>query len=64
MTKWKRNGVMIAQHQDDHRPKHVHIFEDGKKMARFDIEKWQVLSGELTPRAKKALKILREEGEI
>ena len=40
----------------------VHIFEDGKRMLKFDIDSWLVMEGKLTTKAKKALEVLRKEG--
>ena len=62
MGRWKRSGVIVVRHATDHHPRQVHVFEDGKRAAKFDIESWTVMEGKLTPRARKALDALREEG--
>ena len=46
----------------DHDPKHVHLFEDGKRPLKFDIENWRVMEGQLTRKAEMALETLWEEG--
>ena len=48
----------------DHDPRHVHVFEDGKRVLKFNIETWTVMEGRMTPRARKALEALRKEGKI
>lgn len=48
----------------DHDPRHVHIFEDGQRMLKFDVDTWSVMEGKLTPKAKKALEMLRKEGVL
>jgi hypothetical protein len=46
----------------DHDPRHVHVFEDGKRVLKFDIDSWTVMEGNMTPKAKRALEALRQEG--
>jgi hypothetical protein len=60
--RWKRGGVIVVLYSTDHEPRHVHVFEDGKRLLKFDIESWKVMEGTLTPRASRALDGLRQEG--
>jgi len=62
MGRWRRHGVIVVLYSTDHDPKHVHVFEDGKRLVKFDIENWKVMEGKLTSRARKALAALRREG--
>ena len=62
VSRWKRFGVIVVLNPFDHGPKHVHVFEDGRRLLKFDIESWRVMEGWLTPRARKALEVLCEEG--
>lgn len=64
MGRWKRFGVIVVQHAYDHDPRHVHVFEDGKRLLKFNLDEWTVMEGELTPRAKRALEALRREGVL
>jgi hypothetical protein len=48
----------------DHDPKHVHVFEDRKRLLKFNIEAWTVMEGKMTSKARKALEALRKEGAI
>jgi hypothetical protein len=48
----------------DHDPRHVHIFEDGKRMLKFNLETWTVMGGKMTSKAKKALETLQKEGVL
>ncbi|MCB0343125.1 MAG: DUF4160 domain-containing protein [Pseudobdellovibrionaceae bacterium] len=64
MGRWKRNGVIVIMYAYDHDPRHVHIFEDGQRMLKFDVDTWSVMEGKLTPKAKKALEMLRKEGVL
>ena len=62
MGRWKRHGVIVVLFSTDHDPKHVHVFEDRKRLLKFNIETWTVMEGKMTPKAKKALETLRQEG--
>jgi hypothetical protein len=64
MGRWKRFGVIVVRYSMDHDPPHVHVFEDGKRTLKFDIEAWRAMEGKMTPRARRALEALREEGVL
>jgi len=48
----------------DHDPPHVHVFQDGKRILKFNIEDWTVMEGKITLKARKALELLRREGRF
>jgi hypothetical protein len=62
MGRWKRFGIVIVQYATDHDPPHVHIFKNGKRLLRFNIEAWETMEGKMTSSARKALEALRREG--
>jgi hypothetical protein len=62
MGRWKRHGVIVVLYATDHDPRHVHVFEDGKRLLKFDIETWAIMEGNMTAKAKRALEALRREG--
>jgi hypothetical protein len=62
--RWKRHGVIVVLYATDHDPKHVHVFEDRKRLLKFDIDAWAVMEGKMTSKAKKALESLRREGVL
>jgi len=62
LGRWKRHGVIVVLFSTDHDPKHVHVFEDRKRLLKVNIETWTVMEGKMTPKAKKALETLRKEG--
>ena len=64
MGRWKRYGVIVVLYSTDHDPRHVHVFEDRKRLLKFDVENWRVMEGKLTAKARKALEALRREGVI
>ncbi len=62
MGRWKRAGVIVVLYSTDHDPRHVHVFEDGKRLVKFNLESWMVMEGRLTSKARRALEALRKEG--
>jgi hypothetical protein len=64
MGRWKRFGVIVVRYSSDHEPRHVHVFEDRKRLLKFDIESWAVMEGKMTSKARKALEALKREGGL
>jgi hypothetical protein len=64
MVRWKRFGVIVVKYLTDHDPQHVHVFQDGVRILKFDIDNWTVMEGKMTPKARRALESLRKEGMI
>ncbi len=62
MGRWKRFGVIVVRYSTDHDPPHVHVFQNGARILKFDIESWRVMEGRITSKACKALASLRKEG--
>ena len=62
MGRWRRHGVVVVLYSNDHDPKHVHVFEDKKRLLKFNVETWTVMEGKMTATARKALEALRKEG--
>lgn len=54
--------MIVVLYSTDHDPRHVHVFEDAKRLLKFDLESWTVMQGTLTSNARKALDSLRQEG--
>jgi len=62
MVRWKRSGLIVVEHAYDHDPRHVHVFEDGKRVLKFNIDDWEIMEGNISLKAKRALELLRKEG--
>lgn len=60
--RWKRGGGIVVLYSTDHDPRHAHVFEDGRRLLKFNVESWTVMEGKLTSKARKALEALRKEG--
>lgn len=64
MGRAKRGGYIIEWWMGDHWPKHVHIYKDGREVAKVEVPGLLVLKGKVSNRIKKILKELIDEGEI
>ena len=62
MVRWERFGVIVVKYSTDHDPKHVHVFQDGARILKFNVDNWTVMEGTMTPKARRALESLRREG--
>jgi hypothetical protein len=64
VTDWKRGGYVIRWYQQDHPPRHVHVFKDGALVARFDLEHETFMPGSDRRHFGRIKKALQEEGLI
>jgi len=64
MGRTKRGGYIIEWWMGDHYPKHVHIYKNGKEIAKIQIPEFLVLKGKMTNKLKKVLQELVKKGEI
>lgn len=64
MGREKRGGYLIEWWIGDHLPKHVHIYKDGREVAKVVVPGFRVLSGRLNKRLKKILMELIKEKKI
>ncbi len=64
MGREKRGGFLIEWWLGDHLPKHVHVYKDGKEIAKIVLPSLKVLNGKMNKKLKKILMELIEEGRI
>lgn len=64
MGRIKRGGYLIEWWMGDHWPKHVHVYEDGKEIARIQVPEMIVLTGHMNKRLRKILKEILEKGGL
>ena len=64
MGRVKRGGYIIEWWIGDHEPKHVHIYKEGKEIAKVQVPGVIILTGSMNKRLRKILKDLVEEGLI
>lgn len=64
MGRIKRGGYLIEWWMGDHDPKHIHVYEHGKEVAKIQIPGLIILSGKLNKKLKRILKQLMQEGRL
>lgn len=64
VPEWKRGGYVIRLYLNDHPPLHVHVFKDGKLVARYDVENHVFLLGSEARHFGRIKKALRDAGVI
>ena len=53
---------MFVVWKGDHTPRHVHVYRDGKLIAKWDLERRQCMQGIASVRVAKLLRQLLDEG--
>ena len=64
MGREKRGGYIIEWWMGDHDPKHVHVYKDGREVAKVVIPSLRLLSGKMNKKLKKIIKELLKENKI
>ena len=64
MGRIRRGGYIFFTAKGDHSPRHVYIYRDGVMVAKFDLEGWEVMAGNIDRRLRQILKQLREEQRL
>ena len=64
MGREKRGGYLVEWWIGDHEPKHVHVYRDGKEVAKIVIPSMRLLSGKMNKKLKKIIEELLKEGKI
>ena len=64
MGKIRRGNYIFRTSIGDHRPRHVHVYKDGKLVLKWDLESDQAMKGHATARIVSLIKTLKEEREL
>ena len=64
MGKVRRGNYVFLSWKGDHSPRHVHVYHDSKKVAKWDLENWQVMEGKMNQRLLRIIKELDQEGVL
>lgn len=59
MPRWNYGGVVVVLYGADHPPLHVHVFKDGRRLGKFDVENRRWMEGP-HPHADQARKAIRQ----
>ena len=64
MGREKREGYIIEWWMGDHDPKHVHVYKNGKEIAKVVVPDMRILTGNLNRKLRKIIEELLREGKI
>ena len=64
MGRIKCGGYIIDWWIGDHYPKHVHIYRDGKEIAKIQIPQMILLTGNVNRKLRKIIQKLVKEGKL
>lgn len=64
MGRIRRGGYLIEWWMGDHSPKHVHVYNRGREVAKVRIPEMLVLKGRLNRRLRTILQDLLRRGKI
>ena len=64
MGRLKRGGYLIEWWMGDHWPKHVHVYKDGKEVAKVQVPEMRLLTGQWNKKLKKILGELLKKGAL
>ena len=64
MGKIRRGGYVFITYKGDHDPRHVHVFRDGKEIAKWNLQDSVLMSGIMNKRTLKLIEELVKEGKL
>ena len=64
MGKIARGNYLFVTREADHAPRHVHIFQSRRMVAKWNLDDWCLMRGKVNGRILKLLKELRAEGKL
>lgn len=64
MGKIKRGNYIFITWIGDHRPRHVHVYKDGKLVCKWDLDNHKVMKGKEDKRAIELIYELVNEGKL
>jgi hypothetical protein len=62
MGKLRRGGYVFVWWKGDHLPRHVHVYRDGKLVAKWDLDNKKAMKGTAPRRVIEIIKKLESEG--
>ena len=64
MGKIKRGNYLFITWKGDHDPRHVHVFQNGKEVLKWNLESQVSMKGKMTQKIKKLIDELIKEGKL
>lgn len=64
MGRVRRGGDVFLTWKEDHTPRHVHVYRDGKFVVKWDLDRWQPMEGRASARGLLLIRELEDEGAL
>ena len=64
LARIRRGGFIFVTWVGDHRPRHVHVFREGKLVLKWDLDRRLPMEGVVSRRLLKLLRDLDREGKL
>ena len=64
VSKIRRGNYVFLTWSGDHPPRHVHVYEDGELVVKWNLDDWVAMEGEAPRRVIRLLTELVEEGSL
>jgi hypothetical protein len=64
VTKIRHGGYVFITWAGDHNPRHVHVYRDGRLVAKWDLENGRPIGVEVSGRLRRFISELVEEGRL
>jgi hypothetical protein len=62
--KVRRGGYVFLTWKGDHTPRHVHVYEHGKLVVKWDLDNWRPMKGEASAKVLRLIRELEDEGAL
>ena len=60
----KRGNYSFITWKGDHDPRHVHVFENGKEVLKWNLDNHVAIKGKITKKIRKLIEELIKEGKL
>ena len=64
MGKIRRGNYVLVTYVGDHEPRHVHVYQDGRLVVKWNLDAGVPMEGEASRRVRKIIEELIEEGAL
>jgi len=62
--KLRRGGYIFITWKSDHPPRHVHVYQDGKLIVKWDLDNWKPMRGAASARVLRLIRQLEAERRL
>jgi len=64
LGKLRRDGDIFIIWKSDHPPRHVHVYQDGKLIVKWDLDNWKPMRGAASARVLRLIRQLEAERRL